>query len=69
MGHLMHELYQTTIKINGRTYCYDPGDDCYYRWHEQTPETERERWTKVLGGIILLVIIYVVMQYYQNVLL
>jgi len=65
----MHEPYKTTIEVNGRTYCYDSDSDCYYRWHEQKPETERQRWTKVIGGIVLLVIIYVVMQYYQNVLL
>ena len=65
----MHEPSETTIEINGRTYRHDPDSDCYYRWHEQTPETERERWTNIIGGIILLVIIFVVTQYYQNVLL
>ena len=62
----MNELYEQTIEVNGRVYRYDPDHDLYYRSHHQEPETELERWTKVIGGIILLVIIYVGMSYYRN---
>jgi len=61
----MNELYDKTIEIDGRVYRYDPDYDCYYRSHHQTPETERERWTKVIGGTILLIIITVAMRYYN----
>lgn len=60
----MNELYNTTIEINGRVYRYDPDHDCYYRSHYQTPETELERWTKVIGATILLILIVVASRYY-----
>jgi hypothetical protein len=62
----MNELYEKTIEVEGRVYRYDPDYDCYYRWHKQTPETERERWTKVICCTILLIVITVAGRYYFN---
>jgi hypothetical protein len=61
----MNELYNQTIEIEGRVYRYDPDSDCYYRSHYQIPETERERWTKVIFAIIFLIVIMVSVNYFQ----
>jgi hypothetical protein len=53
----MNDLYSETIEVNGRVYCYDPDQDLYYRSHYQTPETPRERWTKVAVASLLLLLI------------
>jgi hypothetical protein len=53
----MNELYEQTIEVNGRVYCYDPDHDLYYRSHHQAPETEFERWTKVAVALLLLLIV------------
>ena len=50
----MNEQYKETIEIEGRVYRYDPDFDCYYRSHNQPPETAQERWTKVAIAIVLL---------------
>jgi hypothetical protein len=61
----MNELSnQTTIEIEGKVYRYDPDHDCYYRSFHQTPETELERWTKVICATILLVVICVGARYF-----
>jgi hypothetical protein len=59
----MNELYNQTIEIEGRVYRYDPDSDCYYRSHNRTPETERERWTKVAIAISLLIALYFITPY------
>lgn len=55
----MNEQYKETIEIEGRVYRYDPDFDCYYRSHNQPPETAQERWTKVAIAIVLLIILVV----------
>lgn len=56
----MNEQYNKTIEIEGRVYRYDPDFDCYYRSHDQPPETAQERWTKVAIATVLLIILVVV---------
>ena len=55
----MNDLYNETIEINGKTYRYDPDHDCYYRSYPQTPETARERWTRIGVAVLLLIILVV----------
>ena len=62
----MNELYEQTIEVQGRTYRYDPDSDCYYRCDLQPPETNRERWTKVILATIFLVIISVSARYFLH---
>ena len=42
------------IEIDGCAYQYDYDHDIYYRVHDQTPETPRERQIKVTVALILL---------------
>jgi hypothetical protein len=44
----------STIVVNGKTYQYDYDFDCYYRCHDQTPESVRTRLIKITGAILLL---------------
>jgi hypothetical protein len=55
----VNELYNETIKRNGKIYRYDPDSDCYYCSHDQRPETAKERWTKVAVATVFLVILLV----------
>lgn len=55
----MNELYNETIERNGKIYRYDPDYDCYYCSHAQTPETPRERWTKVAIATVLLIVLLI----------
>ena len=53
----MNHVRPSTIEVEGRTYQYDYDSDLYYRIHDQTPETPRERWTKVAVASLLLLLI------------
>lgn len=53
----MSETRPSTIEVNGRTYQYDYDHDIYYRTHNQTLETPRERWIKVAVASLLLLLI------------
>jgi hypothetical protein len=55
----MNELYEKTIEVEGRVYRYDPEYDCYCRSQDQTPETARERWTKVTLATTLLIVLLI----------
>jgi len=54
----------STIEVKGRTYQYDYDHDVYYRVHDQTPETPRERWTKVAVASLLLLLICLFAHFY-----
>jgi len=62
----MTEWYEQTIEVKGRIYRYDPDSDCYYRCDPQAPETNRERWIKVVLGTIFLAIISVSARYFLH---
>jgi hypothetical protein len=53
----MTDQVKSTIQVNGRVYQYDYDHDIYYRTYNQTPETPRERWTKVAVASLLLLLI------------
>jgi hypothetical protein len=53
----MSDSRTQTIEVDGCTYHYDYDYDIYYRVHTQTPETSRERWTKVVVASLLLLLI------------
>lgn len=43
------------IEVEGRRYRYDPDYDAYYRIHDQTPETLKQRMVKIVVGVAVLV--------------
>jgi hypothetical protein len=53
----MTDQANSTIQVNGRVYQYDYDHDIYYRTHNQTLETPRERWTKVAVASLFLLLI------------
>jgi hypothetical protein len=62
----MSETRTSTIEVDGRTYQYDYDHDIYYRTHNQTPETSRERWTKVTVACLLLLMIMAFAHFYLH---
>jgi hypothetical protein len=48
---------ESTIVVNGKTYQYDYDYDCYYRVHNTSPETPRERWTKIAVALVVLILV------------
>jgi hypothetical protein len=62
----MSEIRTSTIEVDGRTYQYDYDYDIYYRTHNQTPETPRERWTKVAVACLFLLMIMAFAHFYLH---
>lgn len=50
----MNHVRPSTIEVEGRTYMYDYDYDIYYRVHDQTPETPKERAIKIALALLLL---------------
>lgn len=44
----------STIVVGGKTYQYDYEFDCYYRCHNQIPETQFQRWRNIVVSLIVL---------------
>ena len=63
----MNQARPSTIEVEGRTYQYDYESDVYYRVHDQTPETPRERWTKVAVATLMLIALVVAAPYYHSI--
>jgi hypothetical protein len=51
----VNELYEKTIEIDGKTYCYDPDRDIYYRRYEPMSTFDKYAW--IVVSIILLALI------------
>jgi hypothetical protein len=63
----MTQTRPSTIEVEGRTYQYDYDSDIYYRVYDQTPETPRERWTKVAVATLMLIALVAAAPYYHSI--
>jgi len=45
----------SSIEVNGRVYHYDYDYDCYYRIPNTKPESNRERFLKVVAASLFLI--------------
>jgi hypothetical protein len=54
----VNELYEKTIEIDGRTYCYDPDADCFYRVPAKLSTWDQYSWIVAIA-LLSVVCIYV----------
>ena len=61
---VMRKIDDSMIEIDGKVYVHDYDSDCYFRIHDPTTETFRERMIKIAVAIGLLVIIVISVKYF-----
>jgi hypothetical protein len=56
----------STIVVNGKTYQYDYESDIYYCTHNQTPESNFQRWRNIVIALVLLGLIFLFAHFFLH---
>jgi len=58
----VNELYEKTIEVDGKTYCYDPDRDIYYVRNQ--PMSKFDRYAYLVTIVVLLAMV-IFLDWYQ----
>ena len=57
----MNKLYEKTIEVDGRKYCYDPDSDSFYRVPVKLSTFDKYSW---IVAVILMSIVCIYVEYF-----